>query len=94
MTTVILTSEAAEQLEELELPIHARVLKILERLEQWPNVSGAKPLKGDLAGKVSASDGRLSSPVFCRGEHLNGRKNRPSRWLLRDVIHVSSNHSG
>ena len=27
-----------------------RVLKAIARLEQWPNVSGAKPLRGDLSG--------------------------------------------
>ena len=50
MVNVVLTPEAAEQLEELDNPIHGRVLKLLARLEQWPEVSGAKSLAGDLAG--------------------------------------------
>ncbi len=51
MVPVVLTAEAAEQLEQLENPIHGRVLKLLVRLEKWPEVSGAKPLRGDLAGQ-------------------------------------------
>jgi len=50
MATVHLTPEAAEELESLNNPMHARVLRLLVRLEQWPDVSGAKALTGDLAG--------------------------------------------
>lgn len=50
MARVTLTPQAAEQLEALNNPIHARVLRLLKRLEQWPNVSGAKALTGELAG--------------------------------------------
>lgn len=50
MDDVLLTPEAAAQIDALPRPIHARVLKLLERLRAWPEVSGAKPLKGDLAG--------------------------------------------
>lgn len=46
MATVELTPEAAEQLDKLSNPLHARVLNILVRLEKWPEVSGAKPLAG------------------------------------------------
>ena len=45
-----MTREAAEGLDDLPLVIHARVLALLERLERWPVVSGAKPLTGSLAG--------------------------------------------
>jgi mRNA-degrading endonuclease RelE of RelBE toxin-antitoxin system len=57
MATVELAAEAAEQLERLDNPIHARVLKLLARLEQWPEVSGAKPLSGDLAGRYRLRTG-------------------------------------
>ena len=50
MAMVTLTPAAAEQLDILANPIHARVLKLLVRLEQWPKVSGAKALSGGLAG--------------------------------------------
>ena len=51
MVTVEITPEAAEQVEGLPTPIVARMRNLVERLRQWPNVSGVKHLKGDLAGK-------------------------------------------
>lgn len=50
MANVELTPSAAEQLEELSEPIHGRVLRLLVRLERWPEVSGAKALTGEWAG--------------------------------------------
>jgi mRNA-degrading endonuclease RelE of RelBE toxin-antitoxin system len=50
MPKVVLTADAATQYDELPRTIRARVLRVLERLERWPIVSGAKPLKGTLAG--------------------------------------------
>jgi mRNA-degrading endonuclease RelE of RelBE toxin-antitoxin system len=50
MAQVVLTPEAAGQLDSLSNPIHGRVFKLLARLEQWPAVSGAKPLTGGLVG--------------------------------------------
>jgi mRNA-degrading endonuclease RelE of RelBE toxin-antitoxin system len=47
---VVLTGDAVTALEALSNPIHGRVLKLLARLENWPAVSGAKPLRGELAG--------------------------------------------
>jgi mRNA-degrading endonuclease RelE of RelBE toxin-antitoxin system len=57
MAKVKLTAEAAEGLEDLPLVIHARVLALLERLEHWPAVSGAKPLTGNLAGRYRLRTG-------------------------------------
>ncbi len=51
MAAVILTPEATDGLERLNNPIHGRVLKLLEKLEQWPHLSGAKPLRGQPAGR-------------------------------------------
>ena len=50
MAKVVLTPEAREQFEELPLYVKGRVLHVLERLKAWPNVSGAKPLRGKLSG--------------------------------------------
>ena len=50
MATVELTPEALEQADRLSEPIHGRVLKLAKRLENWPDVSGARPLSGELAG--------------------------------------------
>ena len=47
----LVTASALEEFMRLPRPIQARVIKLGERLENWPNVSGAKPLSGALAGR-------------------------------------------
>lgn len=61
MANVTLTRTAARELDKLPEVIHARVLGILERLKDWPNVSGAKPLRGNLAGhyRIRTGDYRV-----------------------------------
>lgn len=53
--------DAFRQIETLPPVIHARVLGVLERLEHWPAVSGAKPLHGGLAGhyRIRTGDYRV-----------------------------------
>jgi mRNA-degrading endonuclease RelE of RelBE toxin-antitoxin system len=65
MATVILTPAAAAELEQLSNPIHGRVLKLLVRLQQWPDVTGAKPLRGELAGhyRLRTGDYRIQFRV-------------------------------
>ena len=65
MSSVVLSLAAVEELEDLREPIHTRVIKLLERLENWPDVSGAKPLSGGLAGKyrLRTGDYRLQFSV-------------------------------
>lgn len=57
MAKVILTAEAAQGLEDLPLVVHARVLILVERLQHWPEVSGAKPLSGRMAGRYRLRTG-------------------------------------
>lgn len=57
MAKVTLTAEAVEGLEHLPRVIHFRVLTLLERLQRWPAVSGAKPLSGNLAGRYRLRTG-------------------------------------
>ena len=57
MVKVTLSRGAAEQLDDLPLIIHSRVLSLLERLTKWPSVSGAKPLTGSLAGRYRLRTG-------------------------------------
>ncbi len=61
MANVTLEREAAEQLGRLPERIKSRVVGIIERLERWPTVSGAKPLRGTLAGRyrIRTGDYRL-----------------------------------
>ncbi|HLL90076.1 MAG TPA: type II toxin-antitoxin system RelE/ParE family toxin [Tepidisphaeraceae bacterium] len=57
MARVVLTPEARRAVDRLNNPILARVLAIAERLGDWPNVSGAKPLRAGLAGRYRVRTG-------------------------------------
>lgn len=70
MARVTLTPEAARQLDGLPLPIRGRVLTIMERLERWPAVSGAKPLRRELAGRYRMRTGDYRVQFQVRGEHV------------------------
>jgi len=57
MATVRMTLEAFEQAERLPVVIRARVKALVDRLKQWPDVSGAKPLTGRFAGQYRLRTG-------------------------------------
>ena len=57
MASVVVTAQALAQLADLPLPIQARIRNIFRRLEIWSNVSGAKPLRGELAGSYRVRTG-------------------------------------
>ena len=65
MAIVELTHEATKQLRQLPPAIIERVGKLIDRLKRWPDVSGAKPLSGNLAGwyRLRTGDYRLSFRV-------------------------------
>lgn len=50
MADVQITAEAQEQFQGLRVVIRLRIEKLFVRLRDWPSVSGAKPLRGNLAG--------------------------------------------
>ena len=52
-----MTAEAQAQAAGVPRPIQARIAAIVERLEKWPGVSGAKPLRGALAGSYRVRTG-------------------------------------
>lgn len=58
---VILSQDATVDFSELPRVIQARVTKIFERLESWPNVSGVKQLKGQWSGcwRIRTGDWRV-----------------------------------
>jgi mRNA-degrading endonuclease RelE of RelBE toxin-antitoxin system len=62
---VEITGDAREQLNRLPTRIAARMTKLIARLEAWPAVSGAKPLRGDLVGhyRLRTGDYRLQYRV-------------------------------
>jgi mRNA interferase RelE/StbE len=61
MAQVELTPEAAEQFADLPRSIQPRISDVILRLAEWPEVSGAKPLRGDLAGnfRIRTGDYRI-----------------------------------
>ena len=57
MVTVALTPVAQQQALKLPTRIRARLDHLIERLAGWPRVSGAKPLRGNLAGRYRLRTG-------------------------------------
>ncbi len=59
--TVLLSPAAQAQFDRLPATIRARVLKVLERLQDWPEVSGAKALRKEWAGhyRIRTGDWRV-----------------------------------
>ena len=63
-----MTPEAAFELEELPRDIHGRMIGILARLAHWPQVSGAKPLRGKLAGRYRIRTGDYRLQFVIKGD--------------------------
>jgi mRNA interferase RelE/StbE len=61
MAKVILNPDAARGFEKAPTGMIRRINDALERLEKWPQVSGAKPLRGNLKGcfRLRCGDWRL-----------------------------------
>jgi mRNA interferase RelE/StbE len=57
MAEVRLFGDAQAQLDQLPETIRVRMRGIFERLKKYPQVSGAKPLRGDLAGQFRVRTG-------------------------------------
>jgi len=74
---VVLTEEARKGIEGVKnVVITARMYRLVERLKDWPNVSGVKPLTGSLAGKyrLRTGDYRLQFHVETKRVKVEGRK--------------------
>jgi mRNA-degrading endonuclease RelE of RelBE toxin-antitoxin system len=78
---VLITPAAQAQFEALPLTIQARVLGVFQRLADFPNVSGAKPLQGEFSGsyRIRTGDYRI---VF-RPEH---GPNGQSRVVISVIV--------
>ena len=65
MARVTYEQRAVEQLGELPNVVLARMANVVRRLQNWPAVSGAKPLRGDLAGhfRIRTGDYRIQFRV-------------------------------
>lgn len=69
MASVLITPAARAEFQALPKAIRARISTVFERLAHWPNVSGAKPLRGRLAGhfRIRTGDYRVQFMVDDRG---------------------------
>jgi len=74
MAIVLVTPEAQKQFDDLPVVIQARVEKIYLRLKRWPEVSGAKPLAGDLAGHYRIRTGDYRVQFFVAGDVVTVEK--------------------
>jgi mRNA-degrading endonuclease RelE of RelBE toxin-antitoxin system len=65
MATVVLTPDVVRDIAGLPSPIVARLERLVARLQHWPEVSGVKSLRGDLAGhyRLRTGDYRLQFRV-------------------------------
>jgi mRNA-degrading endonuclease RelE of RelBE toxin-antitoxin system len=70
MPDVTLLYDAAMQLGDLPKPIKARMVELLTRLADWPEVSGAKPLSGKLAGRFRLRTGDYRLQFRIEGSHV------------------------
>ena len=65
-----ITPQALMQLQALDEPLHSRVLRILEKLEKWPAVSGAKPLRHGLGGHYRMRTGDYRVQFRVQGQTI------------------------
>ena len=58
---VVIAPEAQDDVASLPLTIRARLDAVITRLEQWPDVSGAKPLRKEWKGhhRIRLGDWRV-----------------------------------
>jgi mRNA interferase RelE/StbE len=61
MARVEITATARQEMLKLPMVIRNRIGDVVMRLEKWPHVSGAKPLRGDLHGsyRIRTGDYRI-----------------------------------
>ncbi len=86
MATVVLTPDAVRDLGDLPRPILARMDKLVARLREWPNVSGAKPLRGELAGRfrLRTGDYRLQFHVVQERRILQVRRRVKKKMVFEE----------
>lgn len=61
---------AADEFDEIPRSIKIRMDAILQRLAEWPDVSGAKPLRHGLAGHFRIRTGDYRIQFFVRGNSV------------------------
>jgi mRNA-degrading endonuclease RelE of RelBE toxin-antitoxin system len=67
MPKVEVSREAEDQVAALPKAIRLRLFELVGRLEKWPAVSGAKPLRGNLAGRFRMRTGDYRVQFYLDG---------------------------
>lgn len=70
MATLVFTPEAREQYAKVPPAMLHRMYNLTERLKKWPEVSGAKPLSGNLAGHYRLRTGDYRLQFRVEGERV------------------------
>ncbi|MEI8371566.1 MAG: type II toxin-antitoxin system RelE/ParE family toxin [Planctomycetota bacterium] len=70
MVSVLVSPEVQRQVNRLPKVIQARVLQLIKRLRQWPVISGAKPLQGNLAGRYRLRTGDYRLQFRIEGQDI------------------------
>jgi mRNA-degrading endonuclease RelE of RelBE toxin-antitoxin system len=70
MVTVTITPDALRQAERLPASMRTRIRRLVLRLANWPEVSGAKPLSGRLAGRYRIRTGDYRVQFCIEGKSL------------------------
>lgn len=70
MAEVLLGPQAQEDFDALPATIKERMRKLFRRLANWPEISGAKALSGDLAGSHRLRTGDYRLLFHVRGQEV------------------------
>ena len=78
MASVLVSPRVQRQVDRRPKVVRARVWQLIQRLGKWPEISGAKPLHGNLAGRyrLRTGDYRLQFRIEGRDvviEHIGHR---------------------
>ncbi len=65
---MLLTPKAQEAFDALPLVVKERMRSLFRRLANWPAVSGAKPLSGNLAGSYRLRTGDYRLRFYLQGQ--------------------------
>jgi mRNA-degrading endonuclease RelE of RelBE toxin-antitoxin system len=70
MAIVTITPEALRQAERLPASIRSRLRRLVLKLENWPAISGAKPLSGKLTGRYRIRTGDYRMQFHVEGDRV------------------------
>jgi mRNA-degrading endonuclease RelE of RelBE toxin-antitoxin system len=67
---VTITPTASREFDQLPPTIQGRMIRVFERLRNFPAVSGAKPLRGKLAGRFRVRTGDYRAQFRVEGTRI------------------------